>query len=115
MRAGRLRHHLTFERLTEELDSDGAMVTAWVDAFDVSSRMPCEVTPLSGRELIAAQAVQSIVSVRIKTRYRPGFVAKMRARGEGGTLYNIEAVIPDPDSGRRYVTLMCSTGANEGG
>lgn len=115
MRAGRLRHQLTFERLAEELDSDGALTTAWVEAFDTSNRMPCEVTPLSGRELIAAQSVQSVVSFRIKTRYRSGFTAKMRARGEAGTLYNIEAVIPDPDSGRRYVTLMCSAGANEGG
>lgn len=113
--AGRLRHWLTFEVQAFEKDSDGADVSTWVPAFSMSPRMPCDVQPLSGRELIAAQAVQSRVSVRIRTRYRPGFDAVQRARSPGGTIYNIEAVIHDPDSGVNSVTLMCSAGVNEGG
>lgn len=114
MEAGRLRHWLTFERLAHELDSDGIMVESWVDAFEVNSRMPCEVVPMSGRELIAAQATQSNVSVRIRTRYREGFAANMRARRADGTVYDIQAVIPDPDSGIRFVTLLASTGVGDG-
>lgn len=116
MQAGRLRHWLTFERQVEELDSDGALVEGWADAFAVNSRMPCDVMPLSGRDLIAAQAVQSEVSVRIKVRYREeGFTSQMRARAVDGTIYNIKAVIPDPESGIRYRTLLASTGLNDGG
>lgn len=113
--AGRLRHWLIFEKLDAiELDSDGAQVETWIDAFTVNSRMPCEVVALSGRELIAAQATQSKVSTRIKTRYRPGFTASMRATGSDGTIYNIEAVIPDPNSRIGFVTLLASSGVSEG-
>jgi len=115
MKAGRLRHWLTFETLTTEQDSDGAQVEAWVPAFASASRMPCEIVQLSGRELIAAQSVQSRVTARIRVRYRPGFAAIQRASAPDGTIYNVEAVIQDPDTGRHYITLLASTGVNEGG
>lgn len=114
MRAGRLRHWLTFEKKVTELDSEGAKVEYWMDAFVLNSRMPCEVVDLSGRELIAAPAVRSSVTTRIRTRYRPGFEAAMRARAPNGTIYNIEAVILDPDSRQSWVTMPASSGLNEG-
>jgi SPP1 family predicted phage head-tail adaptor len=77
---GDFRHWLTFEDLVVELDSDGAQVETWVPAFEVNSRMPCEVTALSGRELLAAQAIQSKITTRLKVHYRPGFKARI-ARG----------------------------------
>ena len=114
MKAGRLRHWLTFEAPTTTLDSDGAQVEVWADAFSVNSRMPCELVALSGRELIAAAAVQSKVSVRIRCRYRAGFAANWRAVADDGTVWNIEAVIPDPDSRIRWVSMTTSQGVNEG-
>lgn len=114
MRPGALRHRLTFEEQVIELDSDGAQDNVWVDAFPINARMPCEIIDLSGRELIAAQAVQSRVSCRIKVRFRAGFKASMRGRAYDGTIYSIEAVILDPDSRRRWVTLLASQGVNEG-
>jgi len=120
VKAGRLRHWLTFETKAAEadgsavLDSDGKLEEDWVPAFQTSPRLPCEVVYLSGRELIAAQAVQSKVNVRIRARARPGFDAVQRARSPAGQIFNVEAVIPDPDSGNRFVTLLASTGVNEG-
>ena len=111
MQAGRLRHLVTFEELVVDVDSDGAQVETWVLAF--GQPLFAEITALSGRELIAAQAVQSEVSGRMRLRYRPGFKASMRA-SHRGALYNIAAVIPDPDSGFEFVTLLTSTGAEEG-
>lgn len=110
--AGRLRHRVAFEELVTDLDSDGAMVPTWVP-FGDGRPLPAEIVPLSGRELIAAQAVQSKVTARLRVRYRPGFTASMRAVHRG-TIYNIEGVIPDPDSGVRFVTLLCSSSVNEG-
>lgn len=110
--AGRLRHRVTFEELVTDQDSDGAMVPTWVP-FGDGLPLPAEIVPLSGRELIAAQAVQSKVTERIRVRYRPGFRASMRAVHRE-TIYNILAVIPDPDSGIRFVTLLCESGVNEG-
>ena len=71
-----LRQWLTFEELVTELDSDGAAVESWEPAFVLNPRMPCSVTPMSGRELIAARAVQSKVSVRVVVRFRPGIVPR---------------------------------------
>ena len=111
MQAGRLRHLVTFEEPINYLDSDGVQIVEWVPAF--GQPISAEITPLSGRELIAAQAVQSQVNARIRVRYRPGFKATMRAIHRG-TIYNITAVIADPNSGTEYVTLLASTGVNEG-
>ena len=113
MRAGRLRHWVTFERPVSEQDSDGNEVSYWADAFALNSRMPCEIVDLSGSALVAAQAAQSKVTTRIKTRYRPGFDASVRGR-IGTRVWNIEAVMLDPDSRNRWVTLNCVAGTDEG-
>lgn len=117
MKAGGLRHWLLFEQLAEpEVDSDGALAESWIDAFPISPRMPCMVEHLSGRELLAAQAIASKATHRIVTRWRPGFAHSQRATDEAnGTIYNIEAVLPDDKSGRREVTLLASSGVNAGG
>lgn len=118
MQAGRLSHWLTFEIPgPHEVDSDGATVETWIPAF-VANTLPFEVTPMSGRELIAADAIASKATHRLRGRYRPELTAdrmapRMRAT-ERGMVYNIEAAIPDPDSGMRYVTLLASSGVSEG-
>jgi SPP1 family predicted phage head-tail adaptor len=109
--AGRLRHRVHLQEFTSTLDTDGANVESWIDS--VGRLMPAEIVALSGRELIAAQSIQSRVSSRIRIRYLPGVRAAMRIVHRA-TIYNIEAVIPDPDSGQRYMTLLCSSGVNEG-
>ncbi len=114
MRAGRLRHWLTFESLVVDQDSDGNRLEEWIPAFEVSSRLPADVVALSGRELIAAQAQNSRVTHRIMLRYRPGFLPTMRARLADGTIFSIEGIIPDPDSRRRHVTILASSGVNVG-
>ena len=111
MKAGRLRHRIDFQRLEVMQDSDGAIEEVWVNAFPVM--ISAEISPLSGRELIAANAVQSNVSTRIRVRYRHGIVASMRVVHRG-VYYNIAAIIPDQDSGESYLTLNCTSGANEG-
>jgi SPP1 family predicted phage head-tail adaptor len=109
--AGRLRHRVTIEQLVEEQDSDGAVVSEWAAAF--SQPLSAEILPLSGRELIAAAAVQSEVTTRIRVRARPGLRAAMRAVHRG-TVYDIRAVVPDAESGSQWLTLMCASGVNEG-
>lgn len=114
MKAGRLRHWLTFQRDAGQQDSDGAWEAAWVDAFVARSRMPCSIEFLQGRELLAAQALASKVTCRIRTRYRPGFVASLRAVAPDGAVYDIEAVLPDAATSRHEVVLLASIGVNEG-
>jgi SPP1 family predicted phage head-tail adaptor len=114
--AGKLRRWLLFETLIAENDSDGKLVETWVPAFDTGNPMPAEVTPFSGVEFIASNAKQTRITHRLKVRFRPGFEegAKMRA-SERGIVYNIEAVLPDRDSGIRYITFMASSGVSLAG
>ena len=112
IKAGKLRHLVTFQTPTVEIDSNGDATEAWTDAFG-AQQISAQIEPLSGRELIAAQQVHSRVSTRITVRYRPGILPEMRVVHRG-TYYNIEAVIPDPDSGFRHVTLLCYSGTNDG-
>lgn len=109
--AGRLRHRVSIERLVVTLDSDGQRVESWDDAF--GRLLPAEITPLSGRELVAAAAVQSRVSTRIRIRHRPGITASMRVLHRG-RIYVIEAPTEDAASGVDYLTLHCSHGPAEG-
>lgn len=111
MKAGSLRHRIQIEERVVALDSDGERTEDWDDVFGML--IPAEINPLSGRELVAAAAVHSKVSTRIRIRYRPGVTANQRAVHRG-TYYSIEAVTPDQKSGVRYLTLHCTDGTNEG-
>lgn len=92
------------------MDTAGAGIVQWVTHAD---RVPADVSPLSAREFLAAQQVQSQVVARITIRYQPGLDANMRIR-HGDAIYNIAGVIPDPRSGTEWLTLPVSTGVNAG-
>lgn len=104
--AGDLRHRVTLQRNAITQDpKTGAMVSTWNDVADVWA----QVAPLSGREYLAAQATQSEVQARIVIRYRDDVDAAMRVM-HGTRIYEIKAVLPDADSGREHLTLMCGEG-----
>lgn len=115
MQAGALRHLVLFARYTAVRDSDGreTAASAWLPLFN-GQRQRAEIHALSGRELIAAAAINSKVSTRLHMRWKDGITAGDRAVGQDGTTYNIEAVIPDPHSRVRGMTLLCSSGPHQG-
>lgn len=110
----RLRHRIDIEERVETVDTNtGARSHAWVSILDSEDPLiPAEIVPLSGREFVAAQAVQAGVTTRITIRHRDGLTAAMRVTRQG-EVYNIRAVLPDPTLAR-HVTLMCEAGVNEG-
>ncbi len=109
---GRMRFLITFEELTSDQDSDGRTVESWAPALG-GTRRYASIEPLSGRELIAAASIQSDTTTRVVMHWIDGVTTTMRVRC-GGTVYNIRSVIPDPYSGRQRLTLMCTSGTNEG-
>lgn len=114
MRNGPLRHRIVLQSQDHAQDANtGEMVPHWQDWPAQGARHWARVEPLSGREFIAAQAVQSEVSTRIVIRYREGVVSSMRAL-HLGKVYSIQAVLPDSKSGREYLTLMVSEGVTSG-
>ncbi|EPH2695111.1 phage head closure protein [Klebsiella aerogenes] len=110
MQAGKLRHMVTLqEPVKEQNPITGAVINTWRDVATIWA----EVAALSAREFIAAKASQGEVTTRITVRYREDVTRKYRILFRG-RVYNIEGVLPDPRSGREYLTLPCSEGANDG-
>ncbi|MFL1495503.1 phage head closure protein [Pseudomonas antarctica] len=111
MRAGDLRHRIRFQKLVSGMDPETMepIEASWVDV----ATLWAAVNPLSGREFIQAKAAQSEEVGRIVIRYRSDIKAAMRGI-EGDRVYNIQAVLPDPRSGREYLTLPYSEGVNDG-
>lgn len=108
MQAGRLNRSITIEQLTAGQDALGQPVQTWTAVATVRA----EIRDLSGREFLAAQAGQSGVVAKIRIRYRSDVTAAMRAVA-GTKIYNIQAAL-DISGARRELTLMCSTGENNG-
>ncbi len=101
MRAGDLDQRVTLESYTTTQDDWGQPIEGWTTFATVWAA----VEPLRGREFIAAQAMTSELSARIRIRYRPGITGTMRVK-HGSDTYGIEAVI-HVKTGRQEVQLMC--------
>ena len=112
MRAGRLRHRITFQSpgLVQDPVS-GEMLAGWDTVWE---KVPASVESLSARDLIAAQAGQSEASGRMVIRYRAGVLPTMRILHRGD-IYNIQGPpMPDPVSGLEYLTILVAKGLNDG-
>ena len=109
--APRLRHRVDIQRLATPVvnPETGARRRDWLP---FATSLPADVAPHSGREFVAAQALQAGVTTRITIRWMPGVVESMRVLHEGAK-YNIKAVLPDPTF-RHHVTLMCEAGVKDG-
>lgn len=101
MRTGHLDQRITIEALQGTLDDYGQPVNEWGTFLSTWAA----VEPLQGREYFAADAAQSEVTARIRTRYRPGITSQDRVIHDGKT-YNIVTVI-DVRSEHRELVLMC--------
>lgn len=101
MRAGELDQRVTLERFGEYKDASGA----WTEGWETVGTFWAAVLPLTGREVIAADAVTAIGDVRIIMRYRPGITPADRLTHKGKQM-NITAVI-DRHSAGRTLELLC--------
>jgi SPP1 family predicted phage head-tail adaptor len=119
--AGRLRHRVSVQRRTPLLDSNGdvdqdpntgEVAYQWMELFERWA----SIEPLSGREFIQSQATQSKVTGRILMRAEPALTPADRiVHTYNGKVYNLEAILPDKDSGLEYITILTSEGVNEEG
>lgn len=110
MKAGQLRHRVTLQRPVKiQKPETGSVTNSWESVADLWAG----VAPASAREFVAAMAVQSEITTRITIRYREDVTPKHRILFRD-KIYNIEGVLPDPDSGLDWLTLPCSEGINDG-
>ncbi|MDC9616354.1 phage head closure protein [Xenorhabdus khoisanae] len=112
MRAGALRHRVTLQNFTQINLPSGQRMQVWQDIATVWA----EVKYISGRELMASGAVFTEATVRIWLRYRADITTANRIFYQGdstnGQLFNIVAVIPDPQHTR--LELLCKEGLLNG-
>lgn len=101
MQAGKLRHLLILQQSTDVTNSRGEAIPTWSDVASVWG----EVTPLSGREGLAAQQVYATASHRVRIRYRPGVVPKMRFL-KGSREFDIDAVLNVDERNRELTCLV---------
>lgn len=111
LNAGDLRHRITIEEPKYGQDAQtGERSVSW---RTFKADIAAAIAPLSARELVAGQAMQSKVVARITIRYLAGLTADMRIVHRD-TVYNIEGILPDPDSGLEWITIPVSAGVNQG-
>ena len=111
MRAGLLRHRVTIQQLlagSPQQNAGGEPEEAWTD---VTTRY-ASVEPLKGRELLAAQQINSEVSVTIRMRHLASVTPKMRAVYAGRN-YDILSVV-NPEERSRETILYVREGPNNG-
>lgn len=115
MQAGKLRNRIQLQQQIQGQDpkTGAAVVLVWQDWPAPGKKLFASIEPLSARDFIAAQALQSQVTARIVIRYRAGVLPTMRALHRG-KVYTIHGVLPDPDSGIEYLTLPVSEGVKDG-
>ena len=97
--AQRLNKRVTIQQQSTAQDEIGQPDVSWADVLTVWA----EVKDVSGREYMAAGAVQDAVQTKITIRHLSGVVASMRAVC-GPDTYNIEAILGQDN---RTLLLMC--------
>jgi SPP1 family predicted phage head-tail adaptor len=113
MRAGDLRHRVTFQSRSMAADTYGGQSPVWTDVASVWA----DISPLSGRELLAAQQINVEISHTIAIRFQQQFagpkaVAAMRILYDN-RIFNIHSSI-DPDERRKSIQISASEGLNNG-
>ena len=76
MRAGHLRHRLTFQTASIARDAYGEADKTWSDTFTVWG----SVIPVRAREYQEGRQLQADVTHRVKVRYRSGINTEMRIK-----------------------------------
>lgn len=113
MRASTLRHRVTIQERQATADALGQPSAYWVDVATVWA----EVNPLSGRELLLAQAahtqINGTVTIRFQRQFSDPVAMAARRIVYNGRYLNITAS-RDVDEVHQYIELSYQEGANEG-
>jgi SPP1 family predicted phage head-tail adaptor len=113
MRTGAMRRRITLQSRDATVDANGGQVTSWTNVATVWA----SIEPLSVRELLAAQSVQSEISHKITLRYQPA-LASMKALAAMRALYGTRifsiAGGMNLDERNRELDLLATESLNNG-
>lgn len=100
MRAGRLRHRVTFQEKTLTQNEYGEAIETWADMATVWA----SVSPRGGREALTQAEETQTLRVDIRARSRDDVTPEMRATWNGHT-YDIEQVVRFDEAGRDMLAV----------
>lgn len=106
-RAGELRHRVQIQKKTSGRDENNYPIP---EGWSIHKVLWAKVTPLSARDLIAAQAAQSETIARLKINYRTDIETTMRVIHKGRIYAITSPALDDPESGNEYCTFTLSGG-----
>ena len=98
---GSMRHRLVLEAVSRADDGGGGATETWNPVAVVWAA----VTPMTGDENVAAEALMGRLTHVVHIRHRPGVLPAMRLRF-GVRLLEIVAVL-DVDERRRRLKILC--------
>ena len=102
MRAGSLRHKITFQQLTVANDTWGHSAETWTDQVTTY----VAIWTLRGVERIESMKLDNEITHKIRVRYKRGLHPKMRIKF-GERYFNILSMI-DPDERHIYYEIMAN-------
>jgi len=111
MRAGTLRHRITLQSKvagSPQQNAAGEPATTWTNTLVVWA----SIDPVTGKEPFIAQEHLSMVSHKIRIRYRDGITAAMRVSFDS-RYFDIKAVLNWGERNKELL-LLCEQGLNQG-
>lgn len=103
-----LRKKVSIQRRNATKDTFGQAIQTWSDVLVCRA----SIEPLSGRELVAAQAINAETTHEIVIRYRAGITPAMRVL-YGARAFNILSVLNQQER-NRWLVLNASEGLTKG-
>lgn len=101
MRAGRLRHRIVLQSLTQGVDSAGGPTETFADLATVLA----DVEPINGREHFAASQVNTNAEYKITAYWYAGMTSKMRVKF-GSRLFDVLSVFNVDEKNREMVMVV---------
>jgi SPP1 family predicted phage head-tail adaptor len=101
MRAGKRRHYIAIEQISQARDARGELTETW----STFASAWAAIEPVRGREYFLAHAENGAADTRISLPYVAGVTRSMRVNHDG-RLYDIQHVL-NIDERNRELNLMC--------
>ena len=106
MRAGTLRHTVAIQESTETASGMGDFTTTWATVSGMGS-VPASIWPIRATERIDAMKMESMVTHRVRIRYRSGVTSKMRIYwADKSKTFQIIGTPINPDERNIYLEMI---------
>ena len=104
MKAGGLRHRVDIQQKTQTANGMGGFSTTWTSVTGLGS-VPAAIWPLSSKEQLDAMKLESVITNKIRIRYRAGITAANRIV-YGSRIFNIKGAPINYDERNKTLDLL---------